>query len=394
MRHIARSLGGLLVIVTASLVMGAEAQAGQYPRRAALHINDYAKLLAAPDNAQIQHWLTDLDQRQGIEAVVVTINAYKEYATGEESFEAFATNLFNRWGIGDATKNNGAMMLVSVRDRAVRIELGAAYGSGFSPEMDEVIQEHVIPHFKRSAFSKGIANGVQQMVKKLDTRPAARTVDAQPTPPAPEARPAAAEPPASPPSWGARTFGPAAAALRRVGHFYEAYVGDSPIIPALGGLGLLTGAVLGLRRYCRFRTRRCATCGTAMIRLDEAQDDRFLEAGQLREEALKSVDYDIWLCEYCGAHRLAAYKSWFSSFSGCPRCRYRTLETKSVTLIAPTYSSSGTGESISRCGHCDHHERRTYTIPRRTHSTSGSGSRSGYRSSGGRSSGGGASGRW
>ena len=45
--------------------------------------------------------------------------------TPNESIEAFATALFNTYGIGNMPKNNGVLLLVAVRDRKARIELGS-----------------------------------------------------------------------------------------------------------------------------------------------------------------------------------------------------------------------------------------------------------------------------
>lgn len=42
--------------------------------------------------------------------VVIAIHYSRDYGTRDASFEAFATNLFNAWEIGDEAKNNGVMI--------------------------------------------------------------------------------------------------------------------------------------------------------------------------------------------------------------------------------------------------------------------------------------------
>ena len=55
---------------------------------------------------------------------IITLESQAPYAP-DETLEEFATNLFNNWGIGDAARNDGILVLVLPDDRAMRIELGA-----------------------------------------------------------------------------------------------------------------------------------------------------------------------------------------------------------------------------------------------------------------------------
>lgn len=79
-------------------------------------------------------------KKTGIEAVVVTINSIGDYQTGDATIEAFATNLFNTWGIGHKKENNGVLILVAVKDRKARIELGKGYGR----EYDSAMKWHLL----------------------------------------------------------------------------------------------------------------------------------------------------------------------------------------------------------------------------------------------------------
>lgn len=154
---------------------------GAYPSRDDTFVNDYAALLTTGDAAAVRTMLSDLQTARGIEAVVVTINSIGDYETGDTTIESFATGLFNAWGIGDATKNDGVLLLVAVKDRKVRIELGAGYGSGPSQEMQAVIDRYVLPKFRDSDYSGGIRLGTQAMIAKLTDQPMPETGDVSPT---------------------------------------------------------------------------------------------------------------------------------------------------------------------------------------------------------------------
>ncbi len=159
----------LCMTVMVAILMGsatAMAQAG-YPQPTDPLINDYAGLLTPHDAAGVRNLFTDLKRDAGVEAMVVTINSIRDYDTGDETIESFATNLFNTWGIGDEERNDGVLILVAVKDREVRIEIGAGYGDIQNANMQEVINEHMLPHFKEENYSRGIYLGARAVVGKL-----------------------------------------------------------------------------------------------------------------------------------------------------------------------------------------------------------------------------------
>lgn len=137
----------------------------------------------------------------------------------------------------------------------------------------------------------------------------------------------------------------------------------------------------------------CDRCGNTMTRLDESADDAYLSSSQLKEEQLHSVDYDVWHCHNCGNQKILNYVNYFSKYQECPYCKtHAYYHSKTVTLVSPTYSSTGSGEKIFDCLQCHHQDKKHFTIPMLTRSSSGSSSSSGSGSSGGSSWGGGSSG--
>jgi uncharacterized membrane protein YgcG len=151
------------IILPAAIVKG---ESG-YPRPVDDYVNDYTGVLDTPDAEQIHEMLGKLEDKTGIEGVVVTINSIRDYATGDTTIESFATNLFNTWGIGDREKNNGFLILVAVKDRRCRIELGAGYGRRYDSAMKRVIDKKMIPHFKADDHSLGIYEGCSAVIRKL-----------------------------------------------------------------------------------------------------------------------------------------------------------------------------------------------------------------------------------
>ncbi len=146
---------GCIVFLNAGAAL---AQSG-YPQPTDDYVNDFARALSEPDRQAIHKLFKDLEYQTGIEAVVVTIGSIRDYGTGDTSIESFATNLFNKWGVGHKKENNGAMILVAVKDRKCRIELGGGYGDMYDSAMKEIIDTRMAPYFKANDYNRGIYEG-------------------------------------------------------------------------------------------------------------------------------------------------------------------------------------------------------------------------------------------
>lgn len=131
----------------------------------------------------------------------------------------------------------------------------------------------------------------------------------------------------------------------------------------------------------------------------------YLDAGQLKEESIKSLRYEIWTNSLTGAAKLIPWER-NRKYTSCPHCGYFTYRTDyTKTIVSATYSSAGEGKRYAKCANCGYEKSLGhFTIPRKVRSSSSSSSSGGRSSSGGSSSsgsfgggsssGGGAGGRW
>ena len=156
-------LAGLWLLM-APLALSAQ----EYPDYVSTTLNDFAGLLTEADAAALDARLSDLREETGVEMTVVTLERYDDYAPREDmSIEQFATGLFNHWGVGDASRNDGVMVLVARADRVMRIELGAAYGRDWDRAAADVIDDHFLPAFREDKYSRGILKGSQAAIEEI-----------------------------------------------------------------------------------------------------------------------------------------------------------------------------------------------------------------------------------
>ena len=99
--------------------------------------------------------------------------------------------------------------------------------------------------------------------------------------------------------------------------------------------------------------------GNKMKLMGEDEEDEYLTAEMIEEEAGHSVDYDVWLDESTGFTKIEKYDG-ASLAVECPSCGYRTLRVEDEEVIkSATVESEGEILEYYKCSYCGHKERRT-----------------------------------
>jgi len=143
-----------------------------YPTRTDKYINDLNGMMSSDLEAKLKGWLLELKSQHSIEMTVLTINSIRDYKTSDYgttdyTIEDFATHVFNRWGVGDRATNKGVMFIVAKSDRNVRIELGDGFGRSYDDRAKGVINEFILPNFKKDNYEAGIEKGVRATIFML-----------------------------------------------------------------------------------------------------------------------------------------------------------------------------------------------------------------------------------
>ena len=110
-----------------------------------------------------------------------------------------------------------------------------------------------------------------------------------------------------------------------------------------------------------------------MHRLTEQMDDEALDPGQIMEERLKSVDYDVWSCSTCGESLVLPYKAVLTKYKECPECHRRTAVVVRVVTTQPTYTARGEARDTTTCKSCKATSTKYVSLPKRTPPTTSSG---------------------
>lgn len=156
----------LLILLT---ILPCVAFAQSYPNYSSTYVNDLGNLIEDQTEAEIIAALTTLREDTGVEATVLTLDSWKAYG-GHNTIESFATGLFNHWGIGDAEKNDGILILVAEEERAMRIELGSGYPRSYDIYAGDVIDGSFLPSFRNENYNDGIRIGTMAVIENIARR--------------------------------------------------------------------------------------------------------------------------------------------------------------------------------------------------------------------------------
>jgi uncharacterized membrane protein YgcG len=139
-----------------------------YPTLDAGYVTDFANILSDKQEQTLENLLNKTESKTRLEMAVVILNSINDYpGTANQSIESFASGLFNDYGIGNMPENNGILLLICVKDRKARIELGAAYGHRFDTQSRTIMNQTLIPHFKRNDYAGGVLAGTKACLTQI-----------------------------------------------------------------------------------------------------------------------------------------------------------------------------------------------------------------------------------
>jgi uncharacterized protein len=122
-------------------------------------VTDEAGLLSPADKADIENDLASLEQTSTDQLAVVIVKSLQGYP-----IEDYGVGLGRKWGIGQKGKDNGILLIVAPNDHKVRIEVGRRLEPFMTDTMSAlIIQNAILPKFRRGDFAGGIKDGVRDI---------------------------------------------------------------------------------------------------------------------------------------------------------------------------------------------------------------------------------------
>ncbi len=130
-------------------------------------ISDFAEALDPVAESRIAGMLARTLAETGVQMVVVTMPTIEAFGGEGMRLDAYAKALFNDWGVGEAARNDGILMLVATDAREVRIALGSGYDTVYDGRAARVLSTAVLPELLQGRLAEGIEAGITSSRERL-----------------------------------------------------------------------------------------------------------------------------------------------------------------------------------------------------------------------------------
>jgi len=122
-------------------------------------VTDVTGTLDGGQRASLEAKLESLEDETGAQVAVLLVPTARP-----EAIEQFALRVAEAWQLGREGVDDGALLLVAVEDREVRIEVGYGLEGALTDATSRrIIDEAILPHFRNGDMYGGLAAGVDRM---------------------------------------------------------------------------------------------------------------------------------------------------------------------------------------------------------------------------------------
>ncbi|WP_296637653.1 TPM domain-containing protein [Polaribacter sp.] len=126
-------------------------------------VYDYINLLSNSEKTNLEAKLVRYSDTTSTQIVIAIINS-----TEGENINYLAANWGEKWGIGDAKKDNGVFVLLAKNDKKVAIQNGRGVEYLMTDfQTKRIIERVLVPQFKKNNYYQGLDYGADIIFKTL-----------------------------------------------------------------------------------------------------------------------------------------------------------------------------------------------------------------------------------
>jgi uncharacterized protein len=130
-------------------------------------VTDLTGTLDAEQVQTLDSRLAGFEKAKGAQLAVLIVPT-----TQPETIEQFSIRVVDAWKLGRKNVDDGALLLVAKDDRTLRIEVGYGLeGALNDATANRIIDEIIVPRFKRGDFYAGIDAGLSAMMQVVNGEP-------------------------------------------------------------------------------------------------------------------------------------------------------------------------------------------------------------------------------
>jgi uncharacterized protein len=126
-------------------------------------VTDIAGVLSAGEKSTLEARLLELEKTDSTQIAVIIISSLEG-----DSLEDFSIRVANEWKLGQKGRDNGAILLVALNDRKMRIEVGYGLEATLTDvQSGRIIRNEIAPRFRAGDYYGGIDAGITGIIQTV-----------------------------------------------------------------------------------------------------------------------------------------------------------------------------------------------------------------------------------
>lgn len=123
-------------------------------------VTDLVGVLDAAERAQLERKLEAFEREKGVQFALLVVPT-----TQPDSIEQYSIRVVDAWKLGRKGVDDGALLIVALQDRALRIEVGRGLEGALTDLVSHrIIEETITPQFRAGDIAGGLDAGVERMM--------------------------------------------------------------------------------------------------------------------------------------------------------------------------------------------------------------------------------------
>ncbi|MGB6094228.1 MAG: TPM domain-containing protein [Moheibacter sp.] len=126
-------------------------------------VHDFGQILNPEQRSSLENKLVTYNDSTSTQIVIVTFKSLEGYP-----IEMLGNEIGENWGVGQAGKHNGIVIVVSDKDHKVTLRGGYGIQAKMPPTIEKlIIDREMIPSFKQGDYYSGLNNAIDAIQQQL-----------------------------------------------------------------------------------------------------------------------------------------------------------------------------------------------------------------------------------
>lgn len=128
-----------------------------------IYVQDFAQVLSGTEKTELVNLGKSIEDQTTAQVAVLTVQTI-----GNQTIEEFSTAAFRQYGIGSKKQNNGVLLVLAIKERKVRIEVGYGLeGRITDGKAGRILDENAVPYLKNGQPNQAVVKTYKALANEV-----------------------------------------------------------------------------------------------------------------------------------------------------------------------------------------------------------------------------------